>query len=155
VPDWINWVLGTVAKTTARYNPWFDATIISGSVLESAIKLDPSLLDRFDIAHFVCPYASRVWVPRLRQRMAIVTSHHHTSEWDLQKHNLDGDAIVTGSREWRDDLLTRGASPTQVVCIPYGVDAERFVVPTAGERVRTFLSRASFGCADTWRISRF
>src|SRR5437868_616416 len=77
VPDWINWVLGTVAKATARYNPWFDATIISGSVLESALGLDPSLLDRFDIAHFICPYASRIWVPRLRQRMAIVTSHHH------------------------------------------------------------------------------
>jgi glycosyltransferase involved in cell wall biosynthesis len=152
VPDWIDWVLGTVAKATARYNPWFDATIISGSVLESAVKLDPRLFDRFDLVHFVCPYASRIWMPRLRQRMACVTSHHHTSEWELQKHNLDGDAIVVGSRQWRDDLLQRGAIGERIACIPYGVDAERFVVPTAQERAAR---RRALGFRDTTTVVGF
>ena len=152
VPDWINWVLGTVAKATARYNPWFDATIISGSILESAVRLDPQLFDRFDLVHFVCPYASRVWLPRLKQRMACVTSHHHTSEWELQKHNLDGDAIVVGSPQWRDDLLERGAVAERIACIPYGVNAERFVVPTPEERAAR---RRALGLRDTTTVVGF
>ncbi len=78
--------------------------------------------------HFVCPYASRQWLPILHERLPTVTSHHHVGDdYELQRHNLDGDAIIVGSSQWADDVVERGASRERVTCVPYGVDASRFV----------------------------
>lgn len=146
VPDSIHWITGTIARSFIAHNAWLDGTIISGPVLDIVAREQPNLFDSFDLVHFVCPYASRSWLPRLRDRLPVVTSHHHVSdEWELQQHNLGGDAIVVGSPQWVEDIVERGASPERVVCIPYGVDASRFVPATAGERAD---ARASLGISS-------
>ena len=135
VPDSIYWVTGTIAKSIVRFNPWIEATIASGSVVDSLFERHPELIENFDLVHFVCPYASRRWLPEFRKVVPCVTSHHHVSNWELLRHNLEGDAIVVGSNEWAEDLRARAADMTRVFCLPYGVDADAFRPANAAERV--------------------
>jgi glycosyltransferase involved in cell wall biosynthesis len=146
VPDSIHWITGTIARSIATHNAWIDGTIISGAVLDIVARDAPDLFDSFDLVHFVCPYASRKWLPILRDRLPSVTSHHHVSDdYELQRHNLDGDAIIVGSQEWADDVVMRGASRDRVTCVPYGVDASRFVPPSPLTKARI---RESLGIAS-------
>lgn len=134
VPDSVHWVTGTIAKSIARFNPWIEATIASGPVIDQIFVQQPELMKNFDLVHFTCPYASRQWLPRFRELVPCVTSHHHVTEWDAIKHNVDGDAIIVGSPEWAEDLSARGADPAKVFWVPYGVDADKFQPPTSAER---------------------
>lgn len=135
VPDSIYWVTGTITKSIARFNPWIEATIASGPIIDAVLTERPDLMRNFDLVHFVCPYSSRNWLPRFRESVPCVTSHHHVTDWELIKHNLDGDAIVVGAPEWAEDLRGRGADMSRVFCVPYGVDAEKFTPATAAQRI--------------------
>ena len=126
VPDSVHWVTGTIAKNIARFNPWIEATIASGPVIDQIFAERPELMKNVDLVHFTCPYASKQWLPRFRELVPCVTSHHHVTDWELLKHNLEGDAIVVGSPEWAEDLRSRGADMAKVSCVPYGVDATLF-----------------------------
>lgn len=136
VPDSVFWVTGTICVSIAKHNPWLRSTVISGGLLNRALHDIPDLFSRFDLVHFVCPYASRAWLPRLRDTHAIVTTHHHVTDWELQKHNLDGDAIMTDSAEWLEDLLRRGVEAHRVVSVPPGVDCELFAPRPSDVRAR-------------------
>jgi glycosyltransferase involved in cell wall biosynthesis len=136
VPDSVHWVTGTIAKNIARFNPWIEATIASGPVIDSIFAERPELMNNFDLVHFTCPYASRQWLPRFRDRVPCVTSHHHVTDWELIKHNTEGDAIIVGSPEWAADLKLRGADMSRVFCVPYGVDAHLFKPPATEQRTR-------------------
>jgi len=97
VPDSIYWVLGTIAKAIARYNPWIEPTIVSGPILDHLVGNDPGFFHRFDLVHFICPYVSRDWLPSLKDRVPVVTSHHHVTDWSAIAHSMEGDAIVVAS----------------------------------------------------------
>jgi len=141
VPDSVYWVTGTIAKSTARFNPWIEATIASGPVIDQIFSEQPELIRNFDLVHFVCPYASKQWLARFRDFVPCVTSHHHVTDWEAVSHNLEGDAIVAVSPEWEEDLRTRGADMSRVFCVPSGVDADIFKPASEAERaaVRTRL----------------
>ena len=126
VPDSISWITGTQAKNITRFNPWLQGNIVSGSVMEKVFAEHPELIDNYDLGHFLCQYSSKEWLPRLRERIPCVTTHHHVAEWELDKHNMDGDAIMVVSREWEKDLRHRDASMERVFLIPNGVDPQRF-----------------------------
>jgi glycosyltransferase involved in cell wall biosynthesis len=134
VPDSVHWVTGTIAKNIARFNPWIEATIASGPVIDQVFAENPELMRNFDLVHFTCPYASKQWLPRFSDLVPCVTSHHHVTDWDLLSHNLNGDAIIVGSPEWAEDLRGRGADMAKVFCVPYGVDANLFVPATEAKR---------------------
>ena len=136
IPDSIYWVTGTIAKSIARFNPWIEATVVSGPVISDIFPRHPELMHNFDLVHFTCPYASFNWLPRFRDLVPCVTSHHHVSDWQLLKHNLEGDAIIVGSQEWVTDLESRGADLAKVFCVPYGVDADLFLPQTPAARAR-------------------
>jgi glycosyltransferase involved in cell wall biosynthesis len=145
VPDSIHWITGTIAKSIVDHNLGIDGTIVSGTVLDRIAGETSDLFSAFDLVHFICPYASKRWLPVLRDRLPCVTSHHHVSDdWELQRHNLDGDAIIVGSSQWAADSEQRGAAPSKIVRVPYGVDASRFVPAATGARYR---SRAAIGIA--------
>lgn len=152
VPDSVHWVTGTIAKNIARFNPWIEATIASGPVIDQVFAEKPELINNFDLVHFTCPYASKRWLPRFRDLVPCVTSHHHTSDWDLLKHNLDGDAIIVGSPEWAEDLRVRSAEMSKVFCMPYGVDAELFKPPTDSQRAA---KRVSLGISPSAKVVGF
>src|SRR4051812_8689696 len=98
VPDSIHWITGTIAKSIVQHNSWIDGTIMSGAVLDVIAREDADVFSLFDLVHFVCPYASKRWLPILRDKLPCVTSHHHVSDtWGLLRHNLDGDSIIVGS----------------------------------------------------------
>jgi glycosyltransferase involved in cell wall biosynthesis len=143
VPDSTYWVTGTIAKSIARFNPWIEATIASGSVLDAIFNEQPELMHNFDLVHFTCPYASHEWLPRFRDLAPCITSHHHVTDWDPIKHNLDGDAIIVGSPEWAEDLSARGVDSSRVFCVPYGVDATLF--SPAHEERGAMRQRLGFG----------
>jgi glycosyltransferase involved in cell wall biosynthesis len=134
VPDSVQWVTGTIARSIVRYNPWIEGTVISGPVIDQILPAHPGLMDSFDLVHFICPYASRDWLPRFRDRLPCVTSHHHVTDWESIKHNLDGDAIMVVSRQWEDDLRDRGGPIDRVVYMPCGVDADWFRPASKAER---------------------
>lgn len=134
MPDSVYWVTGTIAKSIADANPWIEATIVSGPLLADVFHNGDEISRKFDLVHFICPYSSREWLPRLRGKVPVVTSHHHVTSWDLIRHNIDGDAIVTGSAEWVRDLEKRGADMSRVFRVPYGVDVNLFTPGTAGQR---------------------
>ena len=134
VPDSIHWVTGTIAKSIARFNPWIEATIASGPVIDIVLNEQPELMRNFDLVHFTCPYASKQWLPRFRDFVPCVTSHHHVTDWEAIKHNLDGDAIIVGAPEWAEDLRARGGDLSRVFCVPYGVDADLFIPATEAQR---------------------
>jgi glycosyltransferase involved in cell wall biosynthesis len=152
VPDSIYWVTGTIAASFARYNPWMQAAIISGPVLDDVTGRNPAFMNRFDFVHFVCPYAGRDWLAKLRAQVPVVTSHHHVTDWEAVRHNLLGDCIVAGSTEWAEDIVARGADPDRVVCIPYGVDADKFVPAATASRNAT---RRQFGLRDDGPVVGF
>ena len=151
VPDSIHWVLGTIAKSIASANP-IDATIVSGPLLGDVFADADTIAGRFDVVHFLCPYASREWLPRLQDKLPVVTSHHHVTSWDLISHNVHGDAIVAGSSEWVRDLESRGADMSRVFRVPYGVDTDLFAPPSAGQRQA---SRAALGLNATGPVIGF
>jgi glycosyltransferase involved in cell wall biosynthesis len=152
VPDSIHWVLGTIAKSIATANPWLDVTIVSGPLLSQVFSDADSIAARFDLVHFLCPYASRDWLPMLRSRVPVVTSHHHVTSWDLIRHNIDGDAIVAGSAEWVDDLAARGADVSRVFRVPYGVDVNLFTPARDTDRKE---SRARLGLSGAGPVVGF
>lgn len=134
VPDYVHWVTGTIAKAIVRFNPWIEGTIVSGQVLDVVLEQHPEMMSQFDLVHFVCPYASKQWLPRFQKIMPCVTSHHHVTQWELVKHNLEGDMVVVGSDEWGADLKQRGFPADRVARVPYGVDATRFTPPSPKDR---------------------
>lgn len=136
VPDSVYWITGTIAKSIARFNPWIEATIVSGPVIETIFAERPELMRNFDLVHFTCPYSSREWLPRFRDLVPCVTSHHHVTDWAAIKHNLDGDAIIVGAPEWAADLKSRDADTSRVFCVPYGVDVNLFQPATAEQQKR-------------------
>jgi glycosyltransferase involved in cell wall biosynthesis len=134
VPDSVHWVTGTIAKNIARFNPWIEATVASGPAIDAIFAERPELMRNFDLVHFTCPYSSKQWLPRFRDLVPCVTSHHHVTDWDAIKHNVESDAIIVGSPEWAEDLQARGADISRVFCVPYGVDANLFQPATAEQR---------------------
>ena len=145
IPDSIYWVTGTIARSIVKHNPWIKGTVISGAVLRRVVSQYPGLLEDIDLVHFTCSYASREWLPRLRDSLPCVTTHHHVSDWELQKHNLDGDAIMTDSLQWAEDLEKRGVESSRIVCVPPGVDTNIFVPADESTRRR---HRRHFGIAE-------
>jgi len=148
VPDYVDWVTGTIAKNIARFNPWIEATIASGPVIDAIFAERPELMRNFDLVHFTCPFASKQWLSRFRDLVPCVTSHHHVSDWDLIKHNVEGDAIIVGSPEWSEDLRVRGVDISRVFCVPYGVDANLFQPASADQR-RTVRQKLKLGSSAT------
>ena len=151
VPDSTHWILGTIAKSIATANP-MDGTIVSGPVLGEMFADGDAIAERFDLVHFLCPYASREWLPRLADKMPVVTSHHHVTSWDLIRHNIDGDAIIAGSQEWVRDLETRGADMSRVFRVPYGVDVDLFAPSSEDDKER---SREALGLTGAGPVVGF
>jgi glycosyltransferase involved in cell wall biosynthesis len=137
VPDWEFWVLGTIAKGIARANPWMDATIVSGPILDELYARDSAFFDRFDLVHFICPYASKKWIGVLSSHVPVVTSHHHVTEWPAVSHNIEADAVIAGSTQWARDLVERGADDQRVFTVPYGVDTNLFAPASADQKSAT------------------
>jgi glycosyltransferase involved in cell wall biosynthesis len=144
-------VTGTIAKNISRFNPWIEATVASGPVIDQVFAERPELMRAFDLIHFICPYASKKWLPLLNN-LPCVTSHHHVTDWDAIKHNVDGDAIIVGSPEWASDLTARGVDGSRVFCVPYGVDADLFQPPTSEQRSNV---RRRLGFTDSATVVGF
>lgn len=123
-----------MCKNIVRFNPWIEGTIISGAVLSDVHRLVPDLTERFDLVHFLCQYESRNWMHRFAPHCPVVTTHHHVADWELDRHNMEGDCIMVVAKEWEEDLAVRGIEMSRVFRYSNGVDATRFVKGTFEQR---------------------
>lgn len=137
VPDSIYWVIGTIAKQIAFNNPWIEATICSSPIMSRLLDLDPSIVERIDLVHFIDEAKSRTLLPKLMDKVPCVTTIHHVLDWQSISHNQNGDAVMVVSREWKEDLIERGIEPDRLVWVSNGVDTFVFSPPPPGERARS------------------
>ncbi len=135
VPDSIYWVTGEITKVFAHFSPWVSPTIISGPIVQRIAASRPFLLKNIDLVHFLCPYSSWQLLPFLHTRIPTVTTIHHVVDWEYEKHNLQGDALMTQSEEWVEDLVTRGVARDRIVKIQNGVDTNCFKPVSSAERI--------------------
>ena len=135
VPDSIYWVTGEITKVFAHFSPWVSPTIISGPIVQRIAASRPFLLKNIDLVHFLCPYSSWQLLPFLHTRIPTVTTIHHVVDWEYEKHNLQGDALMTQSEEWVEDLVTRGVARERIGKIQNGVDTLCFKPVSSSERI--------------------
>lgn len=135
VPDSLYWITGTMAKEIVDFSPWIDGQIVSSVVLEHLFAQQvEKIAEHFDLVHILCQYTSRQWLPRLLPHLPVVTSHYHVANWETDRHNMDGDAVMAIAQEWVTDLEQRGEDTSKVLIHSTGVDTQFFLPPTASER---------------------
>jgi len=134
VPDWLQWITGTIAKAIKAHNPELEADIVPMGVMQMAIQTGWNPSEHFDVVHFLTTQATeRAGAGLLGKLPAASTMHHIHDEADLA-HDLRGDAIMVSCSQWENDLLRRGVSGEKIVRVPYGVETRDFRPPTASER---------------------
>jgi len=134
VPDWLQWITGTIAKAIKAHNPDLEADIVPMGVVQMAIQKGWNPSEQFDVVHFLTTQATeRAGASLLGKIPAATTMHHIHDEADLT-HDLRGDAIMVSCSQWENDLLRRGVSGGKIVRVPYGVETRDFRPPSVRER---------------------
>jgi glycosyltransferase involved in cell wall biosynthesis len=126
VPDSIYWVTGTISKSIAAHNPWIEATICSGTVVQQLWKRGVDLAAEVDVVHFLTTIDTVTLLPRFKDRVACVTSVHHIHDWDHLDCDIGGDAIMTVCSQWEREIIARGVPAEAIVRLANGVEAETF-----------------------------
>lgn len=135
VPDSLYWITGTMANEIVEHSSWMEAQVVSAVVLDHLFLERPdTIFERFDLIHILCQYSSRHWLPKLQPHLPVVTSHYHVADWEADKHNMEGDAIMAIAQEWVTDLDKRGVDISRVHIHSTGVDTQFFLPPTDDER---------------------
>lgn len=125
IPDRIQWILGTIAKEIAKWNPELDLTIISEAYINSHIDDPRCFLNSFDVVHFLGELLYGRYGDGVHS--TTISSIHHVTDWEMVKGNVLADMVVVGSREWEKCLISKGVPEAKVFLMPYGVDTDVFV----------------------------
>jgi glycosyltransferase involved in cell wall biosynthesis len=134
VPDYVQWVTGTMAKNIAKFAPGVSVDIVSAGALGYLIDAWPFALEAYDVVHFLCQYSSKEWIPRLQPTMSTVSTIHHIADWELDQHNLAADLIIVVSENWRETLVSRGVNRDKIFCYSNGIDTSLFKPMSAAAR---------------------
>jgi len=133
VPDFQQWILGTMAKAIAAYVPGVEATILSEGVMRDQAYLFPDLASNVDVVHFLREDSFNAHGKRFAGRPT-VTAVHHVDSWEHTDPSLQADAVQYVSNQWRDAMVERGVDRDRLVYLPNGVDTDVFHPPTEADR---------------------
>ena len=127
IPDRIQWILGTIAKETAKWNPDIDFTIVSDAWISRYINAPGRLFQSFDVVHFIGQYL----YPKYKDIMsssAISTVHHvvDIDDWEALRDNGLANVVTVSSNEWKKYLLSKGIPESKIFLMPYGIDTDVF-----------------------------
>ncbi len=136
VPDFTQWILGTMAKAIADFNPWIQATVCSEGVLRDQLPHLPSIQERIDLVHFLREEPFNKAGHLFFDRLPCVTSVHHIDTWDVTGPATAADAILYVSNQWRDELVKQGVPPDRLSYLPNGIYAEHFKPADSAEKRR-------------------
>jgi glycosyltransferase involved in cell wall biosynthesis len=126
IPDSIYWITGTICRSIAAYNPWIEATICSGSVVEKLLKKGVDLAAEVDVVHFLTTLETVSLLDKFKDRVACVTSVHHIHDWEHWQYDTAGDAIMTVCSQWEGEIIARGVPAEAIVRLANGVETETF-----------------------------
>lgn len=125
IPDQIQWILGTIAREIAKWNPELDFTIVSEAYINSHIDDPRSFFNSFDVVHFLFNFIYGHYGHAIHS--ATISSIHHVTDWETVKGNMLADMVVVGSREWEKYLISKGVPESNIFLMPYGVDTDVFM----------------------------
>ncbi len=145
VPDWLSWITGTEAKAIKAYNPQLDCDILPAASLRLCLAQGWKPENEFDVVHLFTTTVAREFGPRFLGVVPTVTSLHHIHDEDEVAVDTSGDAIMTVSGLWEEELMRRGIGRDRFVRVANGVDCRKFTPPTAVERG---LARRQLGLRD-------
>jgi len=134
VPDWLGWITGTQAKAIKAYNPQFDCDIVPMAALRHAIGCGWKPEDEFELVHLMTTQVAEEFGPRFLGRIPTVTSMHHIHDEKDLEADTSGDAIMTVSSPWEEELVRRGVPREKMVRVANGVDTHLFRPPSQEER---------------------
>lgn len=126
IPDTIYWVTGKIARAIANHNKENNYLICSGYVLKQVLETKPYLLEDINLIHFLCPYISRELIPFFSNKIPVVTTFHHVYNWEMVKHNINSDAVMVVSQDWKHYLLEKGLKESSIINVPNGVNTSIF-----------------------------
>jgi len=134
VPDWLQWITGTIAKAIKLHNPQLDTDIVPMGVVQRAMQQGWRPEQEFDVAHLLTTQAAERAGPALLGKIPVATTMHHIHDETDLLHDLKGDAVMVSCSQWEKDLFGRGVPESKIVRVPYGVDCQEFAPPTLQER---------------------
>jgi glycosyltransferase involved in cell wall biosynthesis len=141
IPDYSQWVLGTMATAIARHNPWMDALVCPANVIGTLLFEQGKLPFEVDAVHIFSEWDAIRLSPHFQGKVPVINAIHHVEKWEDYRPLLSGDAVQVVSEQWRRFIIEHGAAEDQVVLLPNGIDTAMFCpLPTASrERLRSSL----------------
>jgi len=134
VPDWLGWITGTEAKAIKAYNSQLDCDIVPSASLRYCLARGWQPEKEFDLVHLFTTLVADEFGRRFLGVIPTVTSLHHIHDEDEVATDTSGDAIMTVSGQWEEELVRRGVGRDRFVRVANGVDTRKFKPPTAPER---------------------
>lgn len=134
VPDWLSWITGTEAKAIQAHHPQLNCDVIPASALRYAIAQGWEPEKHFQIVHLMTTEVAREFGPRFLGKVPTVTSMHHIHDDNDLVADTSGDAIMTVSSPWEQELQRRGIPKEKMVRVANGVDTNLFRPPSGEER---------------------
>ena len=134
VPDWLAWITGTQAKAIKAHHPQLDCDIIPAAALRHALNGGWKPENEFDVVHLMTTQVAEEFGPRFLGRIPTVTSMHHIHDVKDLEADTSGDAIMTVSSPWEDELARRGVPREKMIRVANGADTEFFRPPSEVER---------------------
>jgi len=134
VPDWLGWITGTEAKAIKAYNPQLDCDIVPSASLRYCLARGWRPEKEFDVVHLFTTNVAREFGRHFLGVVPTVTSLHHIHDEEEVAIDTSGDAIMTVSGQWEEELIRRGIERDRFVRVANGVDTRKFRPPTVAER---------------------
>lgn len=134
VPDWLGWITGTEAKAIKAYNAQLDCDIVPSASLRYCLRQGWKPEKEFDVVHLFTTIVAQEFGPRFLGVIPTVTSLHHIHDEAEVGIDTSGDAIMTVSGQWENELTRRGFGGDRFVRVANGVDCQKFRPPTSSER---------------------
>ncbi|HOX36467.1 MAG TPA: glycosyltransferase family 4 protein [Candidatus Brocadiia bacterium] len=129
LPDYFEWVLGTIAHNIVRHNPGHDFFYLTKKMALCNPGLLEDAVSQVDVVHILCELVGEE--QRIAESIAgnatLAISLHHIVNWDEVSRPFDyADMIHVASSEWRNFLVARMFDPARIIQIPYGVDMKSY-----------------------------
>ena len=128
VPDFLPWILGTMAQQIAEAGSVHEYYLFSEQMILQYPDQWNALLNRVDVVHFLNHWEAKNRVmPATLARINTITHVTDAQEWE--EHIiplLQADGILVIAEEWRQFLLEQGVSAQKLHLAYVGVDPKQF-----------------------------
>jgi glycosyltransferase involved in cell wall biosynthesis len=139
IPDFKQWILGTIAQEIEKWNQQFECLIASAALIRKYPERFSNISDHFEVIHFIAPHDYGALRAILGENCAHVASVNHVDEWDEVKECTGADALMVAASEWKSYLMSKGIPESKIFLVPYGVDSDCY--RPAGRMTRQTLRR--------------